>query len=225
MLKSLNNSFSNLSKRVKIQLFILPLFLIYFFIYFFTNNTLANTNINTNNNLNFLLNKKFDKSHLDLTKEIEKYSLSKGIKLNSLEYKKENLLIKGKSSLLKINSLVRKLETINNYSNINLLSILKTQKNDEYSFEINTEFKKYYIKAKQLKNIKKHKNESVNKHVNKKEVKFVLNAIVSDYILLNNKWHSLNEEVGKYKIVKISQNNVFLKYKDKYLNLSLYKNE
>lgn len=221
MLKLIENSFSSSSKKAKLQLLILPLFFIYFYIYFYAGNK---SQFITSNNpkLDGLLNKKFDESYLILTKEIESYCDLKKIKIDSIDYKKKNLLIKGKASLSQINSLIVKLETINNYSNINLLNILKTVKNNEYSFEINTEFKKYYIKSKRT------KIETINTNLkpkSKPKIKFKLKAIVSNHVLINNKWYMIDDKVGKYKITKISENNVLLTYEKKDLNLKLHKDE
>lgn len=224
MLKSIGNNFVNSSMKVKIQLYILPLFFIYFYIYFYTGTNKEYIQDNRSK-LDGLLNKKFNKSYLEIIKKIENYSNLEKIKIISIDYKNKNLLIKGKTTLLKIKSLIRKLEIINNYSNIILVNILTKGKNNEYSFEINTEFKKYYIKDK---NKTENKTENKDKvQVVKKKSKdiFKLNAIVSNYILLNDKWYKLKERVGKYKIIEIKEKSVVLDYKGKNLNLKLYKNE
>ncbi|WP_121627809.1 hypothetical protein [Poseidonibacter antarcticus] len=220
MLKSIGNNFVNSSIKVKIQLYILPLFFIYFYIYFYTGTNKEYIQDNRSK-LDGLLTKKFNKSYLEIIKKIENYSNLEKIKIISIEYKNKNLLIKGKTTLLKIKSLIRKLEIINNYSNIILVNILTKGKRNEYSFEINTEFKKYYIKDKN-KTEKKDKVQVVKKI--SKDI-FKLNAIVSNYILLNNKWYTLKERVGKYKIIEIKEKSVILDYKGTNLNLKLYKNE
>ena len=102
-----------------------------------------------------------------------------------------------------------------------MVNILIKGKSNEYSFEINTEFKKYYIKDKN-KTEKKDKAQLVKK---KSKDIFKLNAIVSNYILLNNKWYTLKERVGKYKIIEIKEKSVILDYKGTNLDLKLYKNE
>lgn len=224
MLKSIGNNFVNSSIKVKIQLYILPLFFIYFYIYFYTGTDKEYIQDNRSK-LDGLLTKKFNKSYLEIIKKIENYSNLEKIKIISIEYKNKNLLIKGKTTLLKIKSLIRKLEIINNYSNIILVNILTKGKRNEYSFEINTEFKKYYIKDKNKTENKTEKKDKVQ--VVKKISKdiFKLNAIVSNYILLNNKWYTLKERVGKYKIIEIKEKSVILDYKGTNLNLKLYKNE
>ena len=161
MLKSIGNNFVNSSIKVKMQLYILPLFFIYFYIYFYTGTNKEYIQDNRFK-LDGLLTKKFNKSYLEIIKKIENYSNSEKIKIISIEYKNKNLLIKGKTTLLKIKSLIRKLEIINNYSNIILVNILTKGKSNEYSFEINTEFKKYYIKDKN-KTEKKDKAQLVKK--------------------------------------------------------------
>ena len=225
MLKLIENSFSTSSLKVKLQLFLLPLFFIYFYIYFYSGNE-SQFIKNDNYKLDELLNKKFDKSYLILTKEIESYCDLKKIKIDSIDYKKKNLLIKGRASLSKIKSLIIKLETINNYSNINLLNILKTAKTSVYKFEINTEFKKYYIKNKRTKidTINTNTNATLKPKLKPKD-KFKLKAIVANHVLINSKWYMIDDKIGKYKITKISENDVLLKYEKKDLNLKLHKNE
>jgi len=214
MLKLIENSFLTSEAKIKLQLYILPLFFIYFYIYLIDNkNSLINVN---SNKLNSLLIKKFDGSYLKLVKDIESFCLSKKIKINAVDYNKDNLLIKGETSLAKINDLIIKIENINNFSNVNSLIIEKSAKKNQYIFEINTEFKKYFIKTK-IERVKKRKQEKINI--------FKLKAIISNNILLNNKWYILNDFVGKYKVIKIEKNFVLLKYKDENISLKLNKNE
>ena len=222
MLKSIGNNFINSSLKVKIQLYILPLFLIYFYIYFFTENREEYID-NNNSSLNGLLNKKFNKSYLKIINEIENYCNLEKIKIISMNYKNKNLLIKGESTLLKIRNLIEEIENINKYSNIILVDVLstkKSKKSESYSFEIKTEFKKYYIKKKVN---KENKTNIVKKKKNKNN--FKLKAVVSDYVLINNMWYELNDKIGKYKIINIKEKSVILNYKENNMNLKLYKDE
>lgn len=223
MLKLIEHSYINSTQKVKLQLLVLPIFFIYFYFYFYSNeNKLPSSSLN--NNLALLENKKFNKSHLELIKDLEKYFVLKKIKINSIDYKNKNLLIKGETSILKIKSLINKLESINKFSNITLLNILKTKSKTIFSFEINTEFKKYYIKKKQ--NIKKKKIVLTKKLVKKEKKKDIkLNAIISNHILINNTWQSIDDKIGKYTITKITSNSVLLSHKEEKLNLKLHKDE
>lgn len=215
MLKSIENSFIESEIKVKLQLVVLPLFCIYFYMYLFDNKKII-VSSNINSKLNTLLSKKFSGSYLNLIKEIESFCLQRKIKITSIDYNKNNLLIKGKTSLVKINDLIIKIENINNFSNLKSLTIEKTTKTNSYLFEIRTEFKKFYLKTK-LKKIRKQKTKDINT--------FKLKAIISNYVLLNNKWYSLNDFIGKYKIIKIEKNLVILNSKDKTINIKLKKNE
>ena len=96
------------------------------------------------------------------------------------------------------------------------MSIEKIINKNQYIFQISSEFKKYHIKEK-IVSIEKVKKKNVDK--------FKLKAIISNHVLLNNKWYVLNDKIGKYKIQKIEKNLVVLKYKDKNINLRLSKNE
>jgi hypothetical protein len=215
MLKQIENSFLKSEVKIKLQLYILPIFCIYFYIYMIDNKN-SFLDLNNTNKLNNLLHKKFDGSYLNLLKDIENFCLSKKIKINSLDYNKNKLLIKGKTSLKRINSLIIKIENINSFSKINSLNIEKTSKKNQYIFNINTEFKKFYIKT---------KNKEVKKEKKGKITVFRLKAIIDNHILLNNKWYTLNDFFGKYKIILINKNHVVLKYKDKNITLKLNKNE
>ncbi len=214
MLSQIENSFLESEIKIKLQLFILPIFCIYFYFYFFGNKELSPNNSSLNN-MNSLLTKKFNGSYLNLIKDIETFSLSRKIKINSMDYNKNKLLIKGKTSLEKINKLIIKIEYINNFSRINSLIIEKTTKKSQYNFQISSDFKKYYIKEKII-------NTQISK---KKKDKFKLKAIISNHVLVNNKWYALNEKIGKYEILKIEKNLVVLNYKKKNINLRLIKNE
>ena len=146
MLKLIENSFTQNENKVKLQLLLLPIFCIYFYFYIFDND--INLSSAKSSSLKNLLSKKFNGSYLDLTKELESFCLLKKIKVISVDYHKDNLFIKGKTSLKKINKLIIKIESINNFSKINSLTIEKNDKANLYTFEIRTEFKKFYIKNK-----------------------------------------------------------------------------
>ena len=215
MLGQIERKFSESEIKVKLQLFVLPIFCIYFYFYFFENKELLNSSNNLSS-VNSLVTKKFNGSYLNLIKDIEAFCISKKIKIISIDYNKKNLLIKGKTSLAKINKLIMKIEYINNYSKINSLSIEKKSKKNQYSFQITSKFKKYYIKE-QIINTKINKKKSTDK--------FKLKAIISNHVLVNNKWYSLNDVVGKHKIQRIEKNLVVLNYKEKNIKLRLIKNE
>ena len=217
MFKLIESSFINSEAKIKIQLYILPIFVIYFYFYFMDNktNSIHLPNANTIN-LNSFLSKKFDGSYLKLVKDIEDFCLSSKIKINTIDYNKNNLLIKGKTTLKKINRLIIELENINNFSKLNSLDIQKTTNKNQFTFDINTEFKKYYIKTKKVEEIKVKKISAI---------KFNLKAIVSNHVLLNSNWYTLHDVVEKYKIIKIEKNLVILRYKDKIKSLRLNKNE
>ncbi|WP_122894139.1 hypothetical protein [Arcobacter peruensis] len=221
MLKSIINSYCKSSNKVKLQLFILPLFFVYFYLYFYVE---YNTKLIRSNeyNLESLKNKKFNKSYLKIINDLQKYLASSKIKIDFIDYKNNNLLIKGKTSILKIKDLINKLENLNNYSNISLLNISKTKNLNIYNFEINTEFKKYYLKKKQKKVSSEIKPKKVEKEIRKTNNKLELKAIVANHILINSTWYSLNDEVLDYKITEVQKNRVLLTNKDKKINLRLH---
>ena len=216
MLNQIENNYLESKLKVKIQLLILPICLIYFYFYVedkISVNSYSNSSLN---NMNSLINKKFVGSYISLIKEIESFSSSEKIKIDFINYNKNKLLIKGKSSLENINKLITKVEYINSFSKINSFNIKKEVKSKEYYFEINSEFNKYYIKEKVLEE---------TKHTQERIERFDLRAIISNNILLNNEWYSKNDLIGKYKIINIEKNLVVLEYQKNKIKLRLNKNE
>ena len=224
--------FNSLEINKQIQLYLIPILVLFFlYINFNTNNT--NIKTITQNDKN------------NIYKEIEKYKR----KINNLEDKKI------KSSKL---DTIHSYEILANKFNVGILD-LKSNKNiltikytgkfkntisylnaidkisDIKSFEIINKDKKTNINlVVDIKNYKSIKYISTNikqnlfnpfvyiKHKNKKDN---VKAILGDFVFLNGKWYKLNDRYKKSTIVKITKNYVVLKGKNKTTILKVFENE
>ena len=207
MLKQLNNSFLNAKFKTKVELYILPLLVIYIIFYFTSSSSQIEKNIPIKIDLSI---KKFNDSFLELFSKIELIAKRNNIKIISLNNKNKIVSITGKSSILNLEKFINRLESINNFTNLNLLKIDKIEKSNTYNFELNLSLEKYFIKNK--KSIVKEE----------KQVKtFKLSAIVSDHAFIDEKWLKKDEIIENYKLMEIQKNYVILQNKKEILKIEL----
>lgn len=211
ILKHLENSFINSSFKVKVELYLLVFILFSLIIYniplLFNNNTLTKP-------ISYKI-EEFNESLLDMNKNIEEYTSTKRIKINSMNNERKEILINCTLSLNKIKNFVSFLENINTYSNIKNLSIDKNKQSKKYNLEITVSFEKYFFKTLISK-------EAVKKSRSKK---FKLKAIIDKTVLINNKWLEIGEYINDYELIDISKNSVTLSFNDKKIKLKVYKND
>ena len=213
MLKYIDNIFNDSSLKIKLELYILPLLLIYLFINFFMDSSFSN---NTNTyNFNKIENKKYSDSYLELSKTIEEFCSRKKIKLVSIKNSKNKLFLKGETSIKKLDSLILKLEYLNNYTNLTKFNISKKSAYI-YSFELNISMDNFFVKDK-----KKH----IKKKIVRSSNRLDLTAIISSYVFINKKWLVLGEEINGHKIINIQENFVELSKNSKKIKLWIYKND
>lgn len=209
MLSYLNSRFSNLSFKVKIELYLLPILVILLFIKIYSFE--EHKTIETNNQSKF--EKSFSGSYFNIIKDIEKFCLKNKINLLYLSNKKKTIKLRVKANLKKLIKLINKIEFINNYSKIRILNISKSSNSNKYFLELTISFEKLFIKRKI----------EIKKETKKRPLK--LHAIVGGFVLINKKWLSLGDKVSTYKIVSIDRNYVLLKHQNKTLKLEVFKNE
>jgi len=207
MLSKIDNSFIDSQIKTKVQLYILPLLLIYFVFYFINTKEIEKT-VSKPIKINFS-NKKYKGDFLELFRLIEKKAKLVNIDILYLYNKKKTVYIKGKGSVSNLRKLVNKLESINNFTNLNLLKIKKIEKSNSYEFEINLTLDKYFIKRKTSK-------EEV---IVKKD--FKLKAIIGKYAFIDDKLIKIDEVIEDYKLVEIQKNYIKLKRDKEILKLKL----
>ncbi|QKJ23963.1 hypothetical protein ALEK_2738 [Poseidonibacter lekithochrous] len=212
ILKHLENSFINSSFKVKVELYLLVFILFSLIIYNIP--LLFNNDKTLTKSISYKI-EEFDKSLLDMNKNIEEYTSVKRIKINSMNNERKEILINCTLSLNKIKDFVSFLENINTYSNIKNLSIDKNKQSKKYNLEITVSFEKYFFKTPNSK-------ETVKKSKSKK---FKLKAIIDKTVLINNKWLELGEYISDYELIVISKNSVTLSFDDKKIKLKVYKND
>lgn len=226
MLNYLNNKFINSSIKTKIELYLLPLLLLYL-CYFF-----LEFNLNENSNIEEIKSKvdvnsstkEFKDSFLNLFSKLEDYALENQIIIFTLTNNKKIILLKAKSNLSNIQKFIKKIENINNFSKIKSLTLSKAD-SENYIFEMEVDLNKFYVK--------KMEKELDNKALEPKlEVKndeklkgYKINAIISEYAFINDVWLKKDENIDDLKLVQIEKNFVVLENKNKKIILELNNEE
>lgn len=215
MYNYLNNKFTNLSKKVKIEIYLLTLVLFFAVFLIAEEYNKSNTIIKIKNS--FKLPKQiFAGSFFDLSKELEIYAKTKKIKITKIENQKRVVNIEGYASIVNISKFIEKIENINEYSNITNLSLVKDKQTKKHIFKIEISFDKFFIKNKKEDiKVKKQKNTNI----------FKLKAIISNNALINNKWIKQNEFINGYKLIKINKNSVVLEKSNKQITIKVFRND
>ena len=234
MLNQLNNKFINLSLKTKIEFYLLPLLLLYLIYYSFQN--LINSEIDeikNSVNISQFENKKFDGSFLELFNQIEKNAKDLNIQVKSLNNKKNIIDLKAYSKIIDIPRLIKRIENLNNFTNISSINIYDKNDLDFYLIDFTIDLNKYYLKR-----IEKDEDikatESQEKSDEIKEIKipiieekitYELKAIIADYVLINDIWIKKNENLNNFKLIEINKDYVLLQNDEKILKLELANEE
>lgn len=198
MFKYFDNKFTNYSLRIKLELYILPLIMLYF-IYYLNFDTKKNTkNIKVKIDINTLVDRKFEGSYLTLFSSIEYFSSNNQIYINTLEQKNNMIYIKGNASINNIKKLISFIENINSFSKIVSFNIEKSKK--IYTFSTTVSMENFYFKKLQKIKNKKQKIKKLN-----------LIAIIDNYIFINNHWLQKGDEIANYHIDEIGLDFITLK--------------
>lgn len=219
MLAYLDNKFINSSLKVKIELYILPLLFLYIVYYFLIdlNNNEKIPEIKNNINYSDYTNKKFDGSSLELLSSIENFSREKHIIIKSINEDKNLIQIKADGKIENISELIKKIENINSFTKIDLITIKNQLNQDSYYFEMKIDLNKFYIKK-----LIKEENINTSNNVLAMSVnKYKINAIVADYVLINSIWLRKNEMIDDFKLIEIKKNFVLLKNNSEEIKLEL----
>ena len=147
MLNYLNNKFINSSFKTKIELYLLPLLLLYlcyFLLDFSLNQNSEIKEIKAKVDLTYA-NKEFKNSFLDLSSNLEDYASKNQIIIFTLTNNKKVFNIKAKANLIRIENFIKKIENLNNFSKIKTLTLNKLDL-DNYIFEMEVDLNKFYIK-------------------------------------------------------------------------------
>ena len=209
MLKYIDETFCSSSFKVKFELYLLPLFIVYIFFYLFPveNKKIKLLSIPKIENI------KFKGSYFDLIKDLENYSKINKLKVLNIKHSKNKIYFKVLIKKNAINKLIHKIESLNKFSTLESFSFFKNKEGFVFDSIIN--FKKYHIK--------KEEKEVKAKII--KRGKYKLKAIIDDYVLINNKWLKTGSKIDKYEIRILNKNTILLENEKKQINLKVYKDE
>ena len=217
MLANFKNSFENSSLKTKIELYLLPILLLFlFYVLFYNEKIEENQNVQNSELLN-IENKKFTDSILELSNKIEDIAKSENLIIQKTQSSKEQIIIQLKGKRDYLLNFLQKVEEINSFTKIDFLS-LKKFGNEIYLIDVRVDVSKYYLKNKKVKDIINIEQEEINgtkEDEHKEEIivrpDFKINAIVGNNTFINGTWFELNDEVLGYKIETIASDYVILK--------------
>ena len=217
MLANFKNSFENSSLKTKIELYLLPILLLFlFYVLFYNEKIEENQNVQNSELLN-IENKKFTDSILELSNKIEDIAKSENLIIQKTQSSKEQIIIQLKGKRDYLLNFLQKVEEINSFTKIDFLSLKKFE-NDIYLIDVRVDVSKYYLKNKKVKDIINIEQEDINETKEdeyKEEIivrpDFKINAIVGNNTFINDSWFELNDEVLGYRIETIASDYVILK--------------
>lgn len=217
MLANFKNSFENSFLKTKIELYLLPILLLFLlYVLFYNEKIEENQNVQNSELLN-IENKKFTDSILELSNKIEDIAKSENLIIQKTQSSKEQIIIQLKGKRDYLLNFLQKVEEINSFTKIDFLSLKKFEK-EIYLIDVRVDVSKYYLKNKKVKDIISIEQEEINgtkEDEYKEEIivrpDFKINAIVGNNTFINDSWFELNDEVLGYKIETIASDYVILK--------------
>lgn len=222
MLNYLNKKFIDSSLKTKIELYLLPLLLLYlcyFFLGFNLNKNSENEEIKAKVDLNYS-NKEFKNSFLDLSSNLEEYASKNQIIIFTLTNNKKVFNIKAKANLIRIENFIKKIENLNNFSKIKTLTLNKVDL-DNYLFEIEVDFNKFYIKKIQKDGDTQEIKQKIMLTNDEETKEYKINGIISEYAFINEIWLKKNEKLDDLILTKIEKDFVVLENENKKIILEL----
>lgn len=220
MLNYLNNKFLNSKLKTKIELYLLPLLVFYFILYSFQSTKEEIPNIESKIDINSYSNKEFKDSFLELFSTIEEFASKNQIIILGLTNNKKVITLKAKTQLVNMEKLIKKIENLNEFTNIKLLTLTKEDLQN-YKVEIQIDLSKFYIKKieEEVDIPSVEQNEEVTDIQENKE--FKINGIILNYAFINDTWLTVNDLIDDYKLIIIEKDFVVLKNKNKKIKLEL----
>lgn len=217
MLNYLNNKFLNSSKKIKIELYILPLLIFAFLYFFFLENSIKEeSQLFPKIDFSEYENKNFDGSFSELFSILEKLASKNKVLILTNNRVEKQILLKGKAKKESILEFIKEIENINNFTKIDSLVFTKDEVND-FEFNLKIDLNNFYIK-----DLKNKKNKNFDEVKKDKKIEFKINAIISKYALINEKWIKENEKIENFILVKIEKNSVLLKNEFEEIKLELH---
>ena len=222
MLTYINNKFTNSSLKTKLELYLLPLMLLYLLYYFSSSLFISEEPIFVKNKIDFneYKNKKFQGSFLDFFSNIENKAKEKNIEILSLNNKKNIVDLKMQAQKEQLPLFIKQIENINKFTKISLITMYDKKDSHTYLFDLKIDLNKFYIKR-----IEKEKvitRKILTKPIELKTSKpiivkdnYELKAIIAQYVLINDTWLKHGEDINGFKIDEIKRNSIVLENENK----------
>ncbi|AXK49644.1 hypothetical protein CRU87_04235 [Aliarcobacter trophiarum LMG 25534] len=227
MLENFKNSFENSSLKIKIELYLLPILILFLLYILFNDDKVIENRYSQNHDILQIENKKYTESIFELSNKIEELAKTNSLLIQKIQNTKEQIVaqLRGKrDNLLKF---LENIEYINNFTRIDFL-ILKKLENDTYLVDLRVDLSKYFLKNKRDKEIvdveiedyiEQEKDEFFEEKVKKE---FKINAIIGSYAFINGIWFELNDDVFGYKLETIANDYVILKNDKDIIKLEVF---
>jgi hypothetical protein len=219
MLNNLNDKFINTPLKTKIELYLLPLLLLYLFYFLFNFEAKDDLSIQPKVNFDYSKNQ-FEESFLDLFSTLEDYASKNQIVIISLTNEKKIVFLKAKSALENMQKFITKIENLNNFTKIKSF-ILNKQDENQYIFEIQIDLNKFYIKK--IEKEVEIKQEEIKYSQNSR--KYKISGIISDYVFINDIWLKKDDNIDDLKLVQIGKDFVVLENENRKIILELNNEE
>lgn len=217
MLANFKNSFENSSLKTKIELYLLPILLLFLLYILFYNEKIEESENIQNSELLNIESKKFTDSILELSNKIEDIAKSENLIIQKTQSLKEQIIVQLRGKRDDLLKFLEKVEEINSFTKIDFLSLKKIE-NEVYLIDLRVDISKYYLKNKKNKEIieiEQEKKDVTKDDEPKEEIvvrpDFKINAIIGSNTFINGTWFELNDEVLGYKIETIANDYVILK--------------
>jgi len=210
----IESRFNNLSLKVKIELFLLPLliFLFMFYLIFEENSKIQKMNLNHHTFVN-LKSIKMSEKNSNILNNIEMYAKKNLVAIKSISSDNYSIKIEVSNNKKEQIQFLKYLEDYNNFSKIDSISIRKN------TMSLELVFKKVFIKNK-IDISSRIDSLKITKHI-----KLTLNAIIGKRVYINKKWLTIGEEYEGYKLIRIDKKTVDLQRDNKRITLKVYTNE
>ena len=230
MLTYINNKFVNSSLKTKVELYLLPLMILYLLYYFSSSLFVVEKPFVVKNKINLeeYKNKKFQGSFLDFFSNIEEKAKQNNIQILSLNNKKNIVELKIQSPKEKLSLFIKQIENINKFTKITFITMYDKKDSNKYLFDLKIDLNKFYIKRIEKEKIISQKIFPKPEEIKTKKIEIVkdnyeLKAIIAEYVLVNDIWLKQGEDINGFKVDEIKRNSIVLenKNKDKKIRLEL----
>lgn len=230
MLTYINNKFVNSSLKTKVELYLLPLMILYLLYYFSSSLFVVEKPFVVKNKINLeeYKNKKFEGSFLDFFSNIEEKAKQNNIQILSLNNKKNIVELKIQSPKEKLSLFIKQIENINKFTKITFITMYDKKDSNKYLFDLKIDLNKFYIKRIEKEKIISQKILPKPEEIKTKKIEIVkdnyeLKAIIAEYVLVNDIWLKQGEDINGFKVDEIKRNSIVLQNinNDKKIRLEL----